>query len=173
MGMRITSIGLVALVGTASLSLGAPADAQETAFRIISVDTKECLSLRKPDAPSGGGLELKPCQPSTDIPFSLERNTTGETQIIVKLTTSRFICVVASDEPLASATLPLPVSTKECGGLGSTWFHSGPLDQHVIRKADRAQTPAGCLQVNAITRAIELEVCQAVPRQQWKLEKLN
>jgi hypothetical protein len=80
------------------------------AFHIVSVKTKECLHLRTPDKPGGGGLELKPCQPSPASTFSLERGTTDVTPIMVKLTSSRFVCIVAPDEPIASLPKPLPVS---------------------------------------------------------------
>jgi hypothetical protein len=81
---------------------------------------------------------------------------------------------VASDEPMANLPQPLPVTTVDCEGRGSMWFHSGPLDEHVIRKADRTQTPMpACLQVNPTTGAIELDVCQAVPHQRWELQPIK
>ena len=139
--MRFTSFGLLAAVGIGAVSMGTPAGAQITAFHIVSAATQECLHLRTPDKPGGGGLALKRCERRPAFAFSLERSTSDATPIMVSLTSSRSVCVVAADEPSASLPTPLPVTTVECGGRGSLWFHSGPLDQHVIRKADRAQMP--------------------------------
>jgi hypothetical protein len=170
MRMRIMSCWLVAVVGTAALSLGAPAEAQDTAFQIVSAESQKCLHLRTPDTPGGGGLDIKPCQSSADFAFSLTPSTTEVTQIIVKVTTSRFVCVVATDEPMAGVSKPMPVTTVDCGGLGSLWFQSGPLAQRVIRKADRNQMPAGCLQVSPTTGAVGIDLCQDLPHQQWILK---
>src|SRR5688572_23391409 len=100
--MPLASFGWLIVVGSAALSVGTSAAAQQTAFHIVSAKTKECLHLRAPDKPGGGGLELKACRSFPDYVFSLERSTTGVTPIMVKLTSSRFVCVVASDEPMAS-----------------------------------------------------------------------
>jgi hypothetical protein len=165
--MRITSFALAAATG-AMLSLAVPTAAQDDGkgVQLVSNATGRCLHLRAPDTPGGGGLEVATCQDFPDFLFSIGRSST---QILVKLTSSHFVCVAATDDPTELQKLPRPIETRDCAGVvGSLWHVQPEGDAERLAKEDRAQTPSNaCMEANAETGAVELRMCDLGKAQQW------
>lgn len=149
-----------------------PASADEPRFRLVSKASGKCIKLAAPDAPDGGGLTTGNCQTFPDFFVS---GHAGSTQLMFELNSARFACIFATDTPSLDATPK--AMTRNCAGVvGSLWNvrgeDSGGFRQ--VEKSDGTGVPTGfCMQENADTAQIELDICQGLPEQSWKLERVT
>ena len=150
------------------------------AFTMVSQASGNCLTLKAPDQSDGGGLITAPCQNFPNF-FVTVAGSVGEVQLQFRLTSSHFVCVFADDNPVVSPNGQRPkVGTRNCvspSGLGpkaSMWSVRGPDNdgfQQIEKLANNIDSSGFCM-IETPTADIELEVCQGVNTEHWKLNRV-
>jgi hypothetical protein len=165
---RVTGLTILTLVVIYSSAFNSSAQ-EPIAFKFVSKASDKCISLFAADEPDGGGLRMRDCKNFPDFFISKSSNPTALT---FQLTSIRFICLFTA-EGLKIDQLPVDVRTRSCGGPDSLWqVPIGAIGQ--VRKVNQLQLEVTnfCLQENVNTSKVELEVCQAIPAQEWKFERV-
>jgi hypothetical protein len=117
---------------------------------------------------------MRPCQNFVDFFISGNFSTT---QLIFQVNSSRFVCIFATENPVVNPSGQLAkVGTRNCDGVaGSIWNvrgeETGGFRQ--VEKLRGIDSTNFCMRENTDTSAVELEVCQVVPRQKWKFERVS
>jgi hypothetical protein len=168
-----TAASLLLVLGTS----GASAQATRT-FRFVSQASGKCLSLKAADQSDGGGLRTAPCQKFADF-FVTVAGSTGEVQLQFQLNSQKFVCIFATETPVLDPSgRRAKVGTRNCVGppvpTPSLWNIRGPDNAgfQQIEKLNHVDSTNFCMRENAQTSDIELDVCQGVPEENWKLESV-
>jgi hypothetical protein len=153
--------------------------AQEQTFRIVSQASGKCISLKAPDQNDGGGVTMRDCQNFPDFFVTVVGDTS---QLQFRLSSSKFICVVATNNPTSDPPLA-KVMTQNCvgpGGIGlpgNFWNFRPPIFFHPDAVTIEKRGPPGssneftnfCMHENTETSEVELVGC-AASGINWKLQ---
>jgi hypothetical protein len=146
------------------------------AYRVVAQGTGNCLKLKAPEQTDGGGLTTAPCQNFADFFVTIAGNPHQPFELQFRLTSSRYVCIVAPDNP---TTQPIgqrsKVTTRNCGAPNQ-WDIFGPDSDGFVKfdKISAASTTSSefCIFNNTQSGEIELEACQGQvgPVENWKLD---
>jgi hypothetical protein len=163
------------------------ASAQGTfpAFTMTSQASGNCLTLKAPDQSDGGGLTTAPCQNFSNF-FVTVAGGTGQAQLQFRLNSTRFVCVFATNNPVVSPSgQRAKVETRNCAPPGSPvpkpsmWNVRGPDNagfQQIEKLSNDIDSSNFCIFENtqaSPTPEIDLEVCQGVNTENWKLNRVQ
>jgi len=172
----------VALTASSLLILdssNASAQANGT-FQMVSQASGKCVSLKAADQNDGGGLVMRDCQNFAD--FFVTATSTFEAQLQFRLSSTKFICVFATENPVVSPSgARAKVMTRNCvspsgvGIAGSLWNIRGSSgdDFRQIEKLRGVDSTNFCIRENQQTSEVELDVCQGVAEENWKLKAIS
>ena len=157
------------------------ASAQGRTFQLVSQASNKCVSLKSPDQNDGGGLVMQNCQNFPD--FYVTATSQNEASLQFQLNSHRFVCVFATENPVISPSgARAKVMTRNCAGPtgvglpGSLWNIRGGLslgaDPHQIEKLKGVDSSNFCLRENQQTSDVELDLCQGIPEENWKLQEI-
>ena len=148
----------------------------EFAVRMKSTSSGKCIHLKSPDQPDGaGGLEMSECQ---NFPDFFVTYLGGTTPLQFRLNSGRFACMTATENPGSSPGVRDKVSSNGCLPT-SNWKIRGllggpPEDRtYLVEKLKQIDPSLHCLAENTETGGLELDLCQEVPKQQWRLELIQ
>ena len=149
-------------------------------FRMVSQASGKCVSLKAADQADGGGLVMRDCQNFPD--FFVFATSNFEAQLQFRLSSTKFICVFATENPVISPSgARAKVMTRNCVGpsgvgiAGSLWNIRGPSadDFRQIEKLKGVDSSNFCIRENQQTSEVELDVCQGVAEENWKLQAIS
>jgi len=152
------------------------ASAQGRTFQLVSQASNRCVSLKSPDQNDGGGLVMQNCQNFPD--FYITATSVSDANLQFQLSSHRFVCIFATENPGPGVPLA-KVMTRNCTGptgvglSGSLWNIRGGLsgaEPRQIEKLKGVDSSNFCLQENQQTSEVELQVCEGVPEENWKLQ---
>ena len=157
------------------------ASAQGRTFQLVSQASSKCVSLKSPDQNDGGGLVMQNCQNFPD--FYVTATSANQASLQFQLNSHRFVCIFATENPVINPSgARAKVSARNCVGPtgvglpGSLWNVRGGLslggDPHLIEKLKGVDGSGFCLRENQQTSEVELDVCQGVPEENWKLQAI-
>jgi hypothetical protein len=154
----------------------------QDAFVLVSQATGKCISLSSPNQFDGGGLVMKDCAAGPEFQI---KAVLGHTPFMFFISAGRIICFSATENPDIRPDGSKPaVGTKDCStafDIPSLWtprtassFLSGdPVQVEKAKRLGSTVDPTGfCLQENSDSSAVELDVCQEIPKQKWVQKKL-